>query len=215
MSGASQATIDFWNSLLNAKVMSGLEEEQKGKEKQQGEAAKNIEASFLDLGTGVFFLGDEKLGSKMFVRECYKELAEVTMGIIESGYNLVITGNPGIGKSYFLFYFMHYLRQVEEEPTVVLYRHLEEKWYLFSNARILVVSKEDLQSILMIKRLLDDPNTWYLIDTAEPLQVKAKTLLVSSPYVERYKEFLKTKAEMRFMPIWSKEDLDICRTVHI
>jgi hypothetical protein len=167
----------------------------------------------LELGTGVYFLGDEKLGSKLFVRMCYQELAEVTMGILESGYNLVITGNPGIGKSYFLFFFMHYLRQIEGEPTVVLYRHLEKRWYLFAKEEVLVAKDSDFPAVSMIQNRLDDPNTWYLVDTAEPLQVKAKTLLVSSPYVERYKEFRKTRARIRFMPVWSKKDLDICRRV--
>jgi len=117
--GTSQTTVDFWNSLPQAKITLALKEEQKGKGKQQGETTHDSGSTFLELEPGVFFLGDEKLGSNMFVRECYKELAEVTMQIIDSGYNLVIAGNPGIGKSYFLFYFMHYLHHVEREPIVI------------------------------------------------------------------------------------------------
>jgi len=208
---ASQATIDFWNLPPQATLTSRVNGSRKGKEKRQGEeSVENIEGTFLDLGAGVHFLGDEKLGSKLFVRECYQELAEVTMGIVESGYNLVITGNPGIGKSYFLLFLMHFLRLKEQEPTVVLFRHLEMKWYLFSKGGVLVIEKAT-GSPKAFRKYLDDLNTWYLVDTAQPLQVKAKTLLVSSPYVERYKEFRKTQAMIRFMPIWSKEDIDICR----
>jgi hypothetical protein len=137
------------------------------------------------------------------------------MEIIKSGYNLVITGNPGIGKSYFLFFFMHFLCVKEQDPTVILYRHLEKRWYLFSKDKVLTADDTDLPVVSWIRKLLDNPNTWYLVDTAEPLQVKAKTLLVSSPYVERYKEFRKTRAMIRFMPIWSKKELDIARKAMI
>lgn len=185
----------------------------KGKKKagKGGEEEGAHGGTFLDLEPGTFFLGDEKLGSKLFVRECYQELAEVTMGIIESGYNLVITGNPGIGKSFFLFFFMYFLCLQEETPTIVLYRHLEKVWYLFSEDGVFVEVEANGHSAF--KKYLDNPNTWYLVDTAQPLQVKAKTLLVSSPYVERYKEYLKTKAKLRFMPIWNKKEIDICRKV--
>ena len=65
----------------------------------------------------------------------------------------------------------------------------------------------------MFDKYLADPNTWYLVDTATLLEVKAKTVLLSSPYAQRYKEFRKTNADIRFMPVWSKEDIDICRRV--
>lgn len=171
------------------------------------------EGTFLELPSGTTFLGLQKFGSRMFVRECYSELAEVTFGIMEGGSNLIITGNPGIGKSFFLFFFMYLLRTQAPDATVVLYRHLEDQWYLFSKDTILIASKEQLESILTIKEHLRDPSTWYLVDTATPLEVNAKTLLVTSPYVQRYKEFRKTNADIRFMPVWSKEEIEICRKV--
>jgi hypothetical protein len=186
----------------------------KGKQKAgKGDVEGTQGGTFLDLELGTFFLGDKNLGSKLFVRKCYQELAEVTMGVVESGYNLVITGNPGIGKSFFLFFFMHFLHQQEANPTIVLFRHLERRWYLFSKGEVLLTVEADGPSVF--QKYLDDPNTWYLVDTAQPLQVNAKTLMVSSPYVERYKEYLKTKAQLRFMPIWSKEEIDICRKVSV
>lgn len=96
--------------------------------------------------------------------------------------------------------------------TVVVYRHLEKRWYLFSKDGISTqVGEAKGQEVF--DKYLADPNTWYLVDTATPLEVKAKTVLLSSPYVQRYKEFRKTNADIRFMPVWSKEDIDICRRV--
>jgi hypothetical protein len=202
---APPAVVEFWKALPNAKLM-----KDKGKKKADGETS--VEPTFLELTAGTYFLGEEKFGTRLFVRECYKELAEVTFGIIESGSNLVIAGNPGIGKSVFLFYFLYLLRVAEPDPTVVVYRHLEKRWYLFSKEGIFThVGAAKGQKAL--DKYLTNPNTWYLVDTATPLEVKAKTLLLSSPYVQRYKEFRKTNARIRFMPIWSKEEIDICRKV--
>lgn len=204
---APQATVDFWNLLPRATLTGQHKKVGKGKKRTGEDDSK--ESTFLDLGTGACFLGDDKLGSRMFVRECYSKLAEITIDIVASGYNLVITGNPGIGKSYFLFFFMYFLCTREQQLTIVLFRHLEKRWYLFSKGTVLVAEKAHGQTAF--RKYLDDPDTWYLVDTAQPLQVKAKTLLVSSPYVERYKEFRKTNAMIRFMPVWSKEDIDVCR----
>eukprot|EP00026_Physarum_polycephalum_P003866 Phypoly_transcript_03882.p1 GENE.Phypoly_transcript_03882~~Phypoly_transcript_03882.p1 ORF type:complete len:429 (+),score=66.04 Phypoly_transcript_03882:89-1375(+) len=200
---APHAVVEFWNALPNAKLT-----EYKGKGKKKADGNK-VEPTFLELTVGTYFLGEKKFGSRLLVRECYKELIEVTFGIIEGGSDLVITGNPGIGKSFFLFYFLYLLRVKDPDATVVVYRHLENRWYLFSKDGISTQVGAKGQEVF--DKYLTDPNTWYLVDTATPLEVKAKTLLLSSPYVQQYKEFRKTNAHICFMPVWSKEEIDICR----
>lgn len=214
---ASQELIDFWNSLLNPTITSDWNETQEGKDKGKGKSkdkgegegtADDLTGTFLDLGANVYFLGNRELGSKLYLRKCYQELLEDTVGTISSGSNVVITGTPGIGKSYFLFFFMCHLRTTEPEANVILYRGSEEKWYLFLKEGVFTASKKHFDT-----KYMDDPNTWYLVDEALPLQVRAKTLLVSSPYKETYKEFRKTNVRIKYMPIWSKEEIDICRRV--
>ncbi len=90
---------------------------------------------------------------------------------------------------------MYLLRAKDSNVTVVLYRHLKKQWYLFSNEGISVVEKAT-RSPKPFQKYLADPNTWYLVDTAMPLEVKAKTVLVLSPYVQQYKEFQKTNTRV-------------------
>ena len=62
---------------------------------------------WLSLPCGTFFLGDERLGSCLYVREAYVKLAEVLENMRESGVmNVVISGNPGVGKRYFAIYML-------------------------------------------------------------------------------------------------------------
>eukprot|EP00026_Physarum_polycephalum_P004352 Phypoly_transcript_04370.p1 GENE.Phypoly_transcript_04370~~Phypoly_transcript_04370.p1 ORF type:complete len:622 (+),score=82.74 Phypoly_transcript_04370:133-1998(+) len=203
-STAPPTVVKFWNELSNAKLTEG-----KGKGKKKA-SDKIAEPTFLELASGTHFLGDERLGSKLFVRGSYKGLAAVTFGILDGGKNAVITGNPGIGKSFFLFYFLYLLQVREPEATVVVYRHLEKRWYLFSKEGAFTQVGE-AEGYAVLEPYLMDPNAWYLVDTATPLRVRAKTLLVSSPYEKRYKEFCKENTHIRYMPIWNKAELDICR----
>ena len=62
---------------------------------------------WLSLPCGTFFLGDKRLGSCLYVREAYVKLAEVLEKMKESGtMNVVISGNPGVGKRYFAIYML-------------------------------------------------------------------------------------------------------------
>ena len=59
----------------------------------------------LELVNDTFFLGDPMLGSKLFIRPCYKEISEIILDGASSGAlrNIVATGTPGIGKTVFGF----------------------------------------------------------------------------------------------------------------
>jgi hypothetical protein len=144
----------------------------------------------LELDPGTFFFGRESLGSKLFVRKSYEELAEIIFELLSSGGKVALTGNPGVGKTYFVNYFLYYILTKEKNPTVVVYRHLEERWYLFSQGGTAVIPGKN-RGARELDDYLTDPATWYLVDTDQPLERDAKTLLVSSPYSNRYKDFLK------------------------
>lgn len=51
---------------------------------------------------------------------------------------------------------------------------------------------------------------WWLCDSWEPSHSRARTVLVSSPRADIYNEFKKT-ASVRYMPVWSSEELEDCR----
>ncbi|CBJ33665.1 conserved unknown protein [Ectocarpus siliculosus] len=59
----------------------------------------------LELVNGTFFLGNGKLGSKLFIRPCYKEMADLILsGNVQ---DIVVTGTPGIGKSMFGYHLLY------------------------------------------------------------------------------------------------------------
>ena len=59
----------------------------------------------------------------------------------------------------------------------------------------------------------DNPLTWYLVDTVpDPGQLKAVTILVTSPRRDNYREFSKyERVETFYMPVWNLEEISFCR----
>ncbi|KAH6576983.1 hypothetical protein BASA50_002618 [Batrachochytrium salamandrivorans] len=66
-----------------------------------------LEDDILSMPAGTYFLGDPVLGSKMYIRQAYKELA---LGIEQSHHTqngFVVTGTSGMGKTYFGIWMMY------------------------------------------------------------------------------------------------------------
>ena len=67
------------------------------------------------------------MGSKLFIRPCYKEMADLILsGKVQ---DIVVTGTPGIGKSTFGYYLL-YLLCCEEKAVVF---ELKGDWYRFGD----------------------------------------------------------------------------------
>ena len=132
------------------------------------------------------FLGVSDYPSKIFIREAYKDIFREIKTLINSGryHRFVITGNPGIGKSYFLFYILYELAKTGE--TVLLDSHDRDECIVFKNGMV------ELENISNVRHILNKKTTWYLVDAKKPLRYEAITILVSSPNPPHYyKEFLK------------------------
>lgn len=84
----------------------------------------------IDFKHNIPFLGNFRKGSgKLFVRPCYIALHATIRGLLESGDQFVITGTPGIGKSFFGLFVLAKL--VNEGQTV--FYHNECGFYVFSD----------------------------------------------------------------------------------
>ncbi len=60
--------------------------------------------------------------------------------------------------------------------------------------------------------LLEDESVIYLVDGREAQDVNARTLLVISPRISLYNDFIKLPGTIiRYMPIWSGEEIEACR----
>ncbi|EGZ07427.1 hypothetical protein PHYSODRAFT_340517 [Phytophthora sojae] len=125
----------FWTAL--AKLSSGLEY-----------------GTVIELPSGIYILGDQTRGSRVFVRDCYKRLLDVCKEKIHGKYShLVMLGNPGIGKTFFGYVLL--LEFARTHKTVV-YQNTEDERILFSPDVVVRGSGDDF------KQLLREPDTYYI-----------------------------------------------------
>uniref|UniRef100_A0A7S0WNW8 Crinkler (CRN) family protein n=1 Tax=Chlamydomonas leiostraca TaxID=1034604 RepID=A0A7S0WNW8_9CHLO len=166
-----------------------------------------IEGDFLKLPEGCFLLDDQDMGRELLIRGSYSALLRIVLALmLDDITKVAITGSPGIGKSYFLFYLMFTLATTLAQPVVVLHIRGLQRVLCFTGSTVLTGTLRDFY------HQLDDPKTWYLVDEVEPVFCRAKTVLVSSPNRNIYHAFLKQRgATQRFMPVWTKDEIDLCR----
>jgi KaiC/GvpD/RAD55 family RecA-like ATPase len=108
-------------------------------------------------------MGTPARGSRIFIRQCYRELEQCIKDGIEQRrlQRVVVTGTPGIGKSCFAFYWLWRLRQ---EGKTVVYQ-LGSDFYRFTNT-----TAEYGEDIGVFKRAgyFWDQESWFLCDPEGP-----------------------------------------------
>jgi hypothetical protein len=165
--------------------------------------------TYIKLADGVPWLLEES--SILFERQCDKDLFNIISDIEKPGKALqgvVVTGNPGIGKSWFLMYLLY--RFVLEKRTIV-YHHAKKNqgWLFRSDGSVLYFDANESWPV-EVKNALKDARTIYLFDPAgkgEPYTTNAFTVVASSPDPENFKNTLKDVANKRFMSCWYEEEI--------
>ncbi|CAM9928509.1 unnamed protein product [Ectocarpus sp. 4 AP-2014] len=205
--------------LLLKKEDSRIERLRANKAPAAGEVVTNFAAALsravitnntLELANGTAFIGHREMGSKLFIRSCYKDLWKIIIdGAINGSMgNIVVTGTPGIGKSVFGYYLLYLLRL--EGKTVVFEQ--KDKWYRFSDVGVLQGRFETFSDA----GCMDDPAIWYLSDPeGKPHEgFTGITVVLVSPGKDKTNEFLKQDTACRlFMPVWSEDELLECRRI--
>jgi len=153
----------------------------------------------------------------MFVRSCWVKLYGIIVSKMEGragtkAEGIILMGNPGIGKSWFLSYVLY--RVASEMPTrVVVFESVaEEKLWVFGADGS--VRQHDWQERRHLVEL-NNPSTIYLFDpaghstgqTREPYRCIAYTIVASSPNKNNYRDMLKHGGEILFMPPWLLAEL--------
>jgi len=171
-----------------------------------------VSDNVLRLAHGTTFLGSSTLPDRMYIRDDYVGLWSEIQRLVSSGLSrVVVSGNPGIGKSWFGLYVAHQLLCRKEPPTIVWESRRKQERYLIRRG---VVAEGTLASFV---KELKDTRTWYLVDEAVPpgaVEVEACTLVFSSPKRENYKDTLKaTASTIRYLPVWSWEEIEACHAL--
>ena len=153
--------------------------------------------------------------STLLVRSCYQPLYEDVLKEMKA-HRALVTGTPGIAKSSFALYVLW--RVVKEGQRAVVYQYDKHRKGLvfypagyhrdYPDGAALKFARTDPRLVPHDTTIAEDPDALVISDSIKPSGDRAKTLMVSSPQRDKYKEFLKNKVvEMYIMPLWSREEL--------
>lgn len=154
----------------------------------------------------------------MLIRRSYSDLFSILMTLAATLKSTpfagcVLTGNPGIGKSYFLSYmFWHFAKQGK---TIVFESLANNDMWLFLPDGTVSLHDRSPQNR---PNALNSRSTLYLFDpfgkeTTEPIGCSAFTIVASSPNPIHYFGFQKQNGcdTTLYMPCWSEEELESIR----
>ncbi|CAG8532928.1 10980_t:CDS:2 [Cetraspora pellucida] len=161
----------------------------------------------LCLPDDVFFLGRKTYGSKLLIQNCYLQLFELIEmnhkfnGPAQNG--CVITGTPGIGKTYFGLYLLFYIHYIYPN-AIIIWQSNKQFCYQF-------LPDDTVQEgdISLFRRTLDSPDNFLIVD-AQTLEVEytAYTILLTSPRGERFNEAIKWSGFSKyFMSVWETDEM--------
>jgi hypothetical protein len=147
-----------------------------------------------------YLLGNYNKEQFLLIRNCYHNLANMILNDTTNS-DWRITGNPGIGKTFFCCYLLHRLAQ---QNKTVVYDCKDKFSILF-----------DEDGAFYSKNGGYYRTDYYIVDDQIPRNYhSAKTILICSPYYRRYKHFDKKCPIINFMSVWSWEEINICRHVN-
>jgi len=164
-------------------------------------------------------------GNELLIRECYRDVKDIiamnfgldpkTLKPREnrtSFETMIITGNPGIGKSCFAFYLLLYLLQTGES---VYYQRGDDHFHFKEGTWFRVKNAAICRESILFKH-----GGWYLCDLNAEVSTYfcarcTKNIIVSSPKLRVFKQLLKEGTAKRFfMPVWTDEEMAIFQELH-
>ncbi|EFJ47477.1 hypothetical protein VOLCADRAFT_105054 [Volvox carteri f. nagariensis] len=164
--------------------------------------------NLLTLGSDVFPLHKES--RQLYVRECYPELFKAIYEYKNKKH--VVTGTPGIGKSFFFYYMVLQLLHSPSPPPFILWEHLGnpgQMWcYTHETGQV-----RHSSSRMTFQHEFENRDTWYFADGVQPITTTAvHTVLITPPVYKTSKEMEKEGASVWYMPVWEYDELLDCRS---
>ncbi|KAG5188725.1 hypothetical protein JKP88DRAFT_267525 [Tribonema minus] len=146
--------------------------------------------------------------SGILIRECWPAFRDC---VLEDEYANIVAGTPGVGKSWFAWWFMACLLRGTKGraplPFVVYQRRANQSFLLQRDGCVFRGSAVAFES--HVTEL--GPDAWLIFDGLQPEDlVKHHVLVISSPRPSVYKDLVDGGAHTRFMPIWTWEEIQLC-----
>ncbi|KAG2424297.1 hypothetical protein HXX76_014675 [Chlamydomonas incerta] len=147
----------------------------------------------------------------LFVREWYPQLFDALVCYPKPS-KYIVTGTPGIGKSWFFYYLLARLLKSAAPPPFIVWEHMTKPgkaWcYTHETREVVLGERTSFDDVLL------NPATWYITDGVPPqLDCLARIVLLTSPKRETFKEMRKEAAEVLYMPLWKLDELLACRSL--
>src|SRR5437764_4855640 len=172
----------------------------------------DVNDKFLMLSDNVYFERKPHYRTNLFIRQCYRDLANIILEIVNDGSKhpyFMIHGNPGIGKSYFVYYLLHLLLQHDNTIVWEKSQNISQAVLITRSKNTFTIQKGPLE---VFEGYLEKKTTWYIVDGTSPKNVVARTILICSTRKEYFHEYLKFhEVDIRVMPVWAEEEIEECR----
>lgn len=194
-----------------------------------------LDSKYNELDAGVhcyytYLQADDNKSRALFTRKHSRALWEevYTRFKNEPNIHVVVTGNPGIGKSRSMAYLLKIL--LEDGQLVVYEARKDKNVFIFVPSAIQFDEKRNKEiPVYKVWRssfsdfkaedcaALKNPNNYYLIDPSLPAPIAsivAHTVIAASPNRMHYHEWKKRgNTPVLCMPSWSKDELLAIRTI--
>ena len=154
-------------------------------------------------------LSQKRALSVLYVRECYEDLARIIISDTEHN-RFIVSGNPGIGKTFFSLYLMHVLAKSGTEAIIL--DRAQAQTVLFERGKPAV----EAVNAAPFTNLLYGPHALMLVDGKKPeflpgFPSTGKVVLVASNKREHWWEFYKGNTRRLIMPPWVLEEMEAAR----
>jgi hypothetical protein len=185
------------------------------KEVKQVQAEKGADNDFQYLEMNIFppMLNNNPQYNKLFVRPCYEDMFKLIVGRLQTGkkFNAMVTGNPGIGKSYFYIYVAI---KLATDPSLLgswkLMINSSTQFYLLQGDSFVYVEESALGPLVgneTVLRLVDG--------TTSPGRLSGwsgSTILFASPAdvdsTNKPSTLMKNfEGNYLIMPVWNEEEI--------
>ena len=154
----------------------------------------------------------EEINSRIFIRQCYKEMYDIIMKMItnedlkQRKRKFLITGTPGIGKSLFTLYFIK--RYLDENNYSAPFGFQRDR-----GKADIITSSGDIYKEVPSAIYGSEENLPFFCDGIEKFEpngpnVPRLMIVTSSPDDSRFKEYAKSNFVVKLtMPVWTREEL--------